>query len=255
MKHGCEGNEELLSRLVDNDLTPDERREVAAHVLTCEHCAGQTGRAVATKRLLERSEISAEVPAGFMQRVGWRLDGVDGGVNARRTLNIPPHVGRVVAMAAIGLILISGAMMLNTYVGPAGSSSDLLVAAHKQMSPVQASPSGYCPVGSASSEYSWRAIRQSLMRISGNLVTHTMYQIGSCPVSVFDGPEEWNPVPDGDRVRSSVPDLRVTARDGVAIASWTGSGRRYVLVARATVGDVAVLAAQLPRGPGRSPGL
>ncbi len=255
MKRSCDGNEELLSRLVDNDLTPNERREVAAHVLTCEHCAAQTGRVVATKRLLERSEVSAEVPAGFMQRVGWRLDGVDGGVNARRTLKLPPHAARVVAMAAVGLILISGAMMLNTYVGPAGSSSDLLVAAHKQMSPAQASPSGYCAVGSGLSDYSWRVIRQSLMRISENLVTHTMYQIGSCPVSVFDGPEDWNPMPGGDRVRSSLSDLRVESRDGVAIASWTTSGRRYVLVARANARDVAVLAAQVPSGPGRSPGL
>ena len=255
MIHRCDDNEELLSRLVDNDLTPDERREIAAHVLTCEHCAAQTGRTVATKRLLQRSEVTAEVPAGFMQRASWRLDGVDGGVTARRTLRIPPHVGRVVAMAAVGLILISGAMMLNTHVGPAGSSSDLLVTAHKQMSPSQASPSGYCTVGSGSSDYSWRVLRQSLMRISENLVTHTMYQIGSCPVSVFDGPEEWNPVPDGARVRSSLSDLRVESGDGVAIASWTASGRRYVLVARANARDVAVLAAQLPSGPGRSPGL
>lgn len=255
MKHVCDGNEELLSRLVDNDLTPDERREVAAHVLTCEYCAGQAGRAVATKRLLERSEVSAEVPAGFMQRVGWRLDGVDGGGAARRTLKIPPYVTRVLAMAAVGLILITGAMMLDARMGPALSSTDLLVAAHKQLSPFQAAPSGYCVASSGSSEYSWRVLRQSLLRISGNLVTHTTYQIGSCPISVFDGPKDWDPVPGGDRVRSPVAGLRVQSRDGVAIASWTGSGRRYVLVARATVGDVAVLAAQLPTGPGRSPGL
>ncbi|HUS80307.1 MAG TPA: zf-HC2 domain-containing protein, partial [Armatimonadota bacterium] len=128
MAERCTDNEELLSRLVDNDLDGAGRRATAAHVLACEDCSRATGQMLATKRLLDRSDRAAEVPLGFADRLRRRLDAADPASRPRRAALIPPAATRVVAIAAVGLILISGAALLDSVMNPVTSSVDLLVA-------------------------------------------------------------------------------------------------------------------------------
>ncbi len=255
MEHQCRDNEELLSRLVDSELSGDDRRRVAAHVLICPECSGRVGRLVATKRLLERSEAEAEVPANFMQRARWRLDGIEGRHSRGRTAWLQSGTARAVAMAAMGLVVITAALMVSSRVNPVAGNVDLLVAAHNHMSPAYVAPTGYCTVGAGTSMSSWRVMRRALLQVSGQIITHTIYEVGSCPLSVFEGPSTWDPISGGDRVRGATGGTRVGAIEGVALSTWEQNGRRYVVMARASIEDVAELARQLQTSPSRSPSL
>lgn len=257
MTHGCNGNEELLSGLVDNELEPTQRRRTAAHVLTCEHCSGTTGKLLATKRLLDRSELAADTPPNFRDRWQQRLgvSGAESRAGGRPRLSSP--VTRSLAIAAVGLLLIGGAMLVSSRFSPHVSAVELLVSAHRTVAPGPLYPTSgaYCPVGVGSSAASWRVLRRALVQIDGALITHTLYQIGSCGVSVFEGPTTWQPVQGGNQSGTDLRDLQLLSGSGISLAAWEYGGRRLVIVAQAPPGDVLELARQRQTDMSRSPGL
>lgn len=257
MAQGCNGNEELLSALVDNELEPGARRSTAAHVLSCEQCSETAGKLLATKRLLDRSEWAAEVPPAF--RAAWRrrlaLDKVAQPARARRRWS--PTAVRVVGIAAVGLLLIGGALYYSSRALPQASAVELLVSAHRTMVPGPLYPVGglYCPVGVGGDVGQWLVLRRALLRVDGELVTHTVYQVGSCGVSVFEGPAGWRPVPGGRQSGTDLKGLQLLSGGGISLACWEYAGRRLVVVAQASPADVVELARQRQADMSRSPGL
>jgi len=64
----CHDARELLSALLDDALSADERQRLLEHLATCSDCARERDRLAATVTLL-RSVTPARAPAGFVDRV------------------------------------------------------------------------------------------------------------------------------------------------------------------------------------------
>ena len=253
----CNPDDDRLSALVDGDLGDRDRRLVAQHVLVCPECSRSVGRLIATKRLVEGPELACEPPVGFWEQTRRRLDEVDG-LRAQVSW-IPPQARRLVAIAAIGLILISGAVIMETALLPSLRTSALLVQAHGRLTEVAWAgmpAGGVCSaVSVAPAQTSWRPVSRALLRIDGRLVVHTCYQVGRCPVSVFDGPPDWQPLSPGEILTVLPNGLEIGRTGDTSLVSWEADGTRSALVARTTPEHLVELAGARPTLTGRSPGL
>jgi len=222
-RHECNPDDKALSGLVDDDLPERERRRVAQHVLACPTCSRETGRLLAVKRLLARPELDAEPPLELWDETRRRLDEVDG-LRARVSW-VPP----------------------------------LLVQAHERLTEgawAAGAPGGaYSAVSVTPSAISWRPVRRALLKLDGTLISQTVFQVGRCPVSLFEGPAEWHPFSHGEAAAKLPNGLEVGTGGDTSLVSWEAGGVRWALVARTTPADLVELA-QLRRSlPGRSPGL
>ncbi len=257
MSRNCNPDDERLSGLVDGELPERERRRVAAHVLACPACSRQVGRLVATRGLMVGAQHAAEPPLDFSERLRERIDEVDG-MRARVSF-IPPPARRLVAIAAVGVILISGAAMLSSYLSSSVSTSALLVQAHARMGLqpwAGVAPAGaYSAVSVHPSPTSWRPVHRALLDLDGRLVTHTLYRVGRCPVSLFESPAGWQPLVPGEIVASAPIGLEVSRSGDACLVSWEANGLRCVLVARTTPEDLLELAGLRRSLTGRSPAL
>lgn len=257
MSRSCHGDDERLSGLVDGELSEREQRRLAAHALGCPECGRELGRLVAAKRLMARSERASEPPVGFFEQMRRRLDEADG-MRARVSF-VPPRARRLVAIAAVGVILISGALMASNYLLSPRDTCAMLVQAHERLSEspwAGVAPGGaYSAVSVTPSELSWRPMRRALVKLDGMLVTHTIYQVGRCPVSLFEGPSAWRPLEAATVVTGLPNGLEIASVGADCLVSWETNGVRLVLVARTTPEDLVQLAGVRRSLAGRSPGL
>ena len=253
----CSLDDEGLAGLVDGDLPERERRREAQHVLTCPTCSREVGRMLATKMLLAKAELDAEPPPDLWDETTRRLDQVDG-LRARVSW-LPPQTRRLVAIAAVGIIMISSAVILKTSVLSSMSKPALLVQAHDRLSEgpwAAAAPGGaYSAVSVTPSAISWKPIRRALLKLDGTLISHTVYQVGRCPVSLFEGPAEWQPLERGELLARPSNGLEVGRAGDTCLVSWETGGVRSALVARTTPRDLVELAELRRALPSRSPGL
>jgi hypothetical protein len=257
MRRSCNGDEERLSGLVDGELPEREQRQLAAHALTCPECSRELGRLVATKRLMARSERASEPPPGFLEEMRRRLDEVDG--MRQRVSFVPARARRLVGIAAVGVILISGALMVSNYLLSPMETPAVLVQAHERLSESPwggGAPGGaYSAVSVRPSEVPWRPVRRALLKLDGALVTQTIYQVGRCPVSLFEGPSSWRPLEAATALVRLRNGLEVASVGDECLVSWEANGVRLVLVARTTPEDLVQLAGLRRSLGGRSPGL
>ncbi len=255
MATGCEEIRELLSALVDGELDETCRKIISAHVLTCPECRRLAGGLVAAKGLTHRSAPGVDVPVGFHARLRARLDRVDG-VRSRVAASRPAR--RLVAIAAVGAIAASIAVIFSTVYLINADRALALAHLHQQLAGTPTAPAGVgglSPVSRNPATESWVETRRAMVRIDGTVVGYTLYEVGACPVSVFEGPAEWNPYRTGWLVSERVGDLDVRQVGHERMTSWRQAGSRYVLVAEATPEQLAAFAYARMALSRRSPGL
>jgi hypothetical protein len=88
----------------------------------------------------------------------------------------------------------------------------------------------------------WRQVHETLVNLDGTLVTYTLYRVGTCPVSVYTGPQRWEPYRTGWRVTREINGMEVRAVGDHAMTTWLRAGRREVLVASGPPEQTAALA-------------
>ena len=242
MRIECAEIRETLSSLVDGELSSAQRKAVSAHMLTCDECSTFAGRVMAAKGIVQRDDPQADVPAGFLDRMQDRLDAVEG---VRRQVRRPGTARRVTAIAAAGAIAVSVALILSTVFFINNDRALTLAQAHQQVTampgPVPGG-SGFATVSCDPSNDDWRQVHQALMSLDGVLVTYRLYQVGTCPVSIYSGPGDWAPYRTGWLVTRRIGELDVREVGGYALTEWDQSGRHHVLVAETSPETAASLA-------------
>lgn len=258
MKPECEEIRESLSPLVDGELSDGRRKAVSAHLLTCDECSEAVGRLVAAKGLVQRAHPQSEAPAGFMNRLQERIDVVEG---VRERVRQPGRARRITAIAAAGAIAVSVAVILSTIFFINNDQALQLAQMHQQVTalpgpvPGGSVNAGYMPVSCDPARDPWREVHQTLVRMDGTIVTYTLYRVGNCPVSLYTGPQRWEPYRTGRHVTERANGLDVRQVGNHAMTSWVRGGRRHVLVATAPPEEIAALARAQMSSLGRSPGL
>lgn len=242
MKNTCEDVRELLSALVDDELDAQSRKFVSAHLLNCPDCAHEAGRMFGASRLVQRDATDADVPAGFGERLSRRLDEIDG---VRRHVRSIPAVRRLVGIAAVGAIAISLAIILSTVFFMNADHALELSNAHFQLAGITGplAPDGVTAVSCNPFTQHWEQSRSAIVQIDGQMVTWTLYEVGSCPVSVFQGPAEWHPYRTGWLVSENIGGFEVREVGDNSMTSWTEGDTRFVIVAMGGPERVADLAA------------
>ncbi len=252
MKLECKDIRELLSALVDGELDSAQRKAVSAHLLTCEECSAVAGRYMAAHGIVQRDDPQEDAPAGFFERLQDRIDGTDG-VRARVRRAGPTR--RITAIAAVGAIAVSLALILSTIFFINTDRALELAQMHQQVTampgPVPGG-SGFATVGCDPLRSNWNQTHQALINLDGVLVTYTLYRVGDCPVSVYSGPPDWHPYRTGWLVTEEIDGFEVRQIADHAMTSWTRAGRRHVLVATVSPESVATLARVRTSMPGRS---
>jgi len=255
MATGCEQTTELLSALVDGELDDDRRKVLATHILTCPECSRMAGALMAAKRVTQRSSADVEAPAGFHARLRARLDQVDG-VRSRVAASRPAR--RLVGIAAMGAIAVSIAIIFSTVYLINADRALSLAQLHQQLASVIAGPPSPGPFATVSCNpetQPWTEVRRALVRVDGAVVQYTLYQVGGCPVSVFEGPAEWNPYRTGWLVSERIGDLDVRRVGDQAMTTVRKAGSRDIIVAAMPPEHLAAFARAWRTRPGRSPGL
>jgi len=255
MATGCEQTTELLSALVDGELGDDQRKVLAAHVLTCPECSQVAGALMAAKRVTERAAVDVDAPAGFHARLRARLDQVDG-VRSHVAASRPTR--RLVGIAAMGAIAVSIALIFSTVYFINADRALGLAHLHQQLAQVIAgppSPGPFSTVAANPETAQWTELRRGLVRLDGAFVEYTLYQVGGCPVSVFEGPADWTPYRTGWLVSERVGDLDVRRVGDQAMTAVHQGGSSYVIVAAMPPEHLAACARAWRTRPGRSTGL
>ena len=255
MTSSCEAVRELLSALVDGELDKRRRKVVCAHLLVCPDCSREAGRIAGAKGLVQREAQPQEAPAGFHARLRERLDRIDG-VRDRVHRSAPAR--RLTAITALGAIAVSLALILSTvYVMNADRALEV-AKLHQELAGVVGTapgPGGFAAVSCSPSRERWLETRSGLVRIDGTVVSYTLYRVGDCPVSVFEGPGSWEPYRTGWLVSEWVGDFEVRRVGDHCMTSWRQAGHRYVVVATTSQDAVAEIARVYRSSSGRSPGL
>ncbi len=255
MATGCEQTTEALSALVDGELDDDRRKVLAAHILTCPECSRMTGALMAAKRVTQRASASVEVPAGFHARLRARLDQVDG-VRSRVAASRPAR--RLVGIAAMGAIAVSIAIIFSTVYLINADRALALAQAHQQFAAIIAgppSPGSLSMVSCDPDTQSWIPVRHALVRLDGTVVQYTLYQVGGCAVSIFEGPAEWHPYRTGWLVSERVGEFDVRRVGDQAMTTVRRGASRDVIVAAVPPEHLVAFARAWRLQPGRSSGL
>ncbi|MEA3399861.1 MAG: zf-HC2 domain-containing protein [Armatimonadota bacterium] len=243
MNERCREIRELLAPLVDGELDARRRKIVAAHLLACSDCSERAGEMMAAKRLVEREAPSAEaVPEGFHSRLQARLDQADGEPVRARSV---AAVRRLVGIAAVGAIAISIAFILSTVYFMGADRALELTNLHYQHAGVTGPfpPDGYATVSCNPWSERWVERRTLPVTVDGLGVAWTIYHVGSCPVSVVEGPRDWHPYRTGWLVTERVGGFDIREVGETCMTSWTSGDNRIVLIAVATPQEVADMAA------------
>ncbi|MGC9317387.1 MAG: anti-sigma factor family protein [Armatimonadota bacterium] len=243
MANGCRETRELLSALVDDELDARRRKMVAAHLLVCPECSQRVGELTAAKRLVEREARPAEpVPEGFFSRLRARLDDAEGRPARARSV---PAVRRLVGIAAVGAIAISIAFILSTVYFMSTDRALELTNLHYQHAGVTGPfpPDGYATVGCNPWSERWVERRNLVVKVDGLAVAWTIYDVGSCQVSVVEGPHDWHPYRTGWLVTERVGGFDIREVGETCMTSWTSGDDRIVLIAVATPREMATMAA------------
>ncbi|HZD41848.1 MAG TPA: zf-HC2 domain-containing protein, partial [Terriglobales bacterium] len=61
----CEDTQELITALVDNELTAEERRTIENHLGECEHCRSRHAQELLVKRQIRLASEAVTAPAGL----------------------------------------------------------------------------------------------------------------------------------------------------------------------------------------------
>ena len=242
MRIDCEQVRELLSSLVDGELSSAQRKIVSAHMLTCDECSTFGGRILAAKGIVLRDEPEADAPAEFFERMQERLDAVEG---VRHQVRRPGPARRMTAIAAMGAIAVRVALILSTvyYINTARALT--LAQMHQQITAMPGpmpGGDGYSTVSCDPSSDNWSQVHQALATVDGVRGTYRLYRVGSCPVSIYSGPADWEPYREGWLVTERINGLDVREVGGYAMTSWDQAGRRHVMVAQTSPRDIAMLA-------------
>lgn len=71
----CEEAQELITGLVDDELSAGERSAIESHLGDCPDCRGQLERETALKNNLHRASVAVAAPAALREKVHSSLDG------------------------------------------------------------------------------------------------------------------------------------------------------------------------------------
>lgn len=257
MAMGCEQNRELLSALLDGELDDARRTVLAAHLLTCEECRQTVGELAATRGLAQRPARDAETPVGFYARMRANLDRIDG---VRSRAHQSPPVRRLVAIAAVGAVAVLLAVIISTTAMMRTDRALDLAQIHQRLgqTPIvygPPSPGALSAVSCAPTTESWVETQRALVRMDGQVVQLSIYEVGGCSVSVFRGPAQWRPYRTGWLVSERIDGLDVRQVGTLSMTSWHQDGFRHVLVLEGTPQQAAEFAHAYMVRSGRSPGL
>ncbi|MFW6437886.1 MAG: anti-sigma factor family protein [Armatimonadota bacterium] len=255
MMLNCEDIQEELSSLIDGELSDERQHAVSAHLLTCDRCSESAGRLMAAKRLVQRDNPHAEAPAGFMNRLHDHIDAVE---VVRQRVRQPGRPRRLTALVAVGAIAMSLAIIFSTIFFISNDQSLELAQMHQQVTDMPGpviGVSGFSTVSCDPARDVWRKDHQTLINLDGTLVTYTLYHVGTCPVSVYSGPSDWEPYRTGWSVTDRANGMDVREVADYSMTSWVRDGRRHVLVAAVPPEIVAALARVQMTSLRRSPGL
>lgn len=251
----CEGMKDLLSALMDDELDAGRRKFVGAHLLSCSNCSNEAGRLIAAKGLVLRDETQAEAPAGFMDRLQDRLDDVS---EVRQRVHHHAPARRMTAIAAAGAIAVSVALILSTSFFMRTDRALDLAQIHQQLlagAPRGAVADGFTPISCDPRRDNWEQMQRALVQIDGTLIGYSLFRVGNCPVSVFEGPYAWEPYRPGGRDNQRIEGVDVRQIGNQSMTTWQHSAHRYVLTASGPPELIPGLVRAYMRTQGRSSGL
>ena len=127
----CEELNVLLDRLMDGELTEDERRALDAHGAECPECAGQIRATLQMKALFEEMEPEVDVP--LAAQAGWR-SAIRQEAEASREAQKPKRADRrrlirwIGSAAAAVVVLVGVGLALNGSLSPRKSNDVAMLA-------------------------------------------------------------------------------------------------------------------------------
>lgn len=214
--------EEEISSLVDGELTGRRRRHVALHILQCPECSCLCGELLATRRSLEVPELSAAAPAQLWSRVHAALDTVDSvGLALRQPVPFSSRL-RLPALAALGMLLICGALWVHHDALAPLENIDFLVQAHLQAGTASAydgSRVGLRPEGAAAAREG-PVVASRLLPFHGGLAQQMVWQVGPLTVSEFTLPPRALRAEDLQHVGGWGGPFYVGIRSGKSLVAW-----------------------------------
>lgn len=248
----CGGSDARLAAWVDGELSADEEKELASHILLCDECACEVGRMAAHKCLLRRPEPQRlRPPRGLWARLVAELDRVDG---VERALGIPTRRRRslVPVLVACGVILIAAALWARTaLLPPPAPIGEQLVAIHDQalqasglyLGPLEALQAVGNSMAPPRPQVRWQAVG----KINGQFMIHRICTAGPLPLSLITAPQAAVPLDALERVVRGGEAYHVaSAPTGVAVVA-VRQGMSYIFVAHTTLDDLLTLAQRMLR--------
>jgi anti-sigma factor (TIGR02949 family) len=131
----CQEAQELITGLVDNELTAEERRSVDAHLADCRSCSLTYDNELALKQEIRSAGLAIKAPAELRKRlaarVGWGFgESTEAGIRWRSILwpAISPRRLALVGAALVILLVWVGRVWL-----PADTVSSSVLATHEKI--------------------------------------------------------------------------------------------------------------------------
>lgn len=118
----CKDVNSLLDRLMDGELTEEERRELEAHGQSCPDCAAEIRATLQMKALFEEASPEADVPLAAQAR--WR-GAIKQAAKADRQRRFTRWIG---SAAAAVVVLVGVGLALNGSLAPKRDAAQLLAA-------------------------------------------------------------------------------------------------------------------------------
>lgn len=186
-----ECSEQLLSELVDAELSAEDRRAVALHAAACPRCAQHLGELYATHVVVQTpAPQGVRVPRNLWQGVKAQLDRVDGLIRATSDTRGAVPQRRVVSplLVAAGLALIAMAFAVNQFALFPRDNLRQLVRAHPHALLAQGGSSYHQAVSLKPGPAPWAPLSRSIVLLNGATILQSVYAIDGIPVSVFSVP-------------------------------------------------------------------
>jgi anti-sigma factor RsiW len=242
---GCTGEDPRLAAWVDDELTPDQKKALAAHILLCSRCAREVGHMVAHKVLVLRPEAREEPPRALWPAIVAQLDKVDGLERALSPMPTPSR-SRLPALVAIGVIMIAGALYLRSaFLTAAPAVTDQLLAVHGQAlqasgmyarsGAMHAVANSYVPLRP---HVTWQAIG----KLNGAIALHRVCLAGRLPVSIITTPVGAVPLDSLERRIVAGRAYYVGATAAGAVVASQQHGLVHYVVASTTLEDLLPIA-------------
>lgn len=255
-EYPCGQAEESLSDLIDGELDAAEKRRVAIHAASCEHCAQVLGGLYATKAALEVPlPEKVSVPRAFWSQVRDRLDHVDGVIRATN-LGAPRRPAPRLARAglAVGLAAIAVLSLLHAVSVFRPDPLAQLAQLHATVAPGGGGAALQQTVGFGLHS-PWQTLGKRLVDSGGTMVMQTVYSVDGLPVSIFRLPGERPEIKRLVPVQTGSQTIYLGALEGDSLVAVPVRGAWEIIVARTTPEDLLRLAAIRPRDMQYGPGL